>query len=560
MQDLNATMFYKAKFNIATVGEEEDLLWKVVRHIKECQASKWNEIIPYDCAVWTKLKYGGRIFSNDERKSVYIESEYFQPDDTEEQYWACRIAERRPQASGVAPRQWVTEIGFEQKAEGTATLSIVTTYSDQPKFIGPSEGAPATTLPCIVRNILNDRSLECTVGMDTPIATPTPLYSGDWPRFWKRLTNKDRKLPYIYISAYHTADSAGFLISPEMLANAVCGSALVFYPYSPEFTEEMNRFCPETYACFGGAVRIYMPQLDVTKKTDSLQHRYFNANKIMEYGNDGIIEIFRRALVQDVNFYESFLRIDSCRKLKEEYFRHKQILQIRETHKSEMDTLKSQSLDIALEEEQKRLKAEEQIALLEMEIEDLKQENLSLGAHTHSFRVAATKSKDQTRLEIKELPKSAESVVDYFTKVFGDRIVFTDRAIRSLKNCTIDPSELWKTFYGLATTMCDLLTAGTPQPYAAFRTATGIECARGEGRMTHKDKSLMQQFEIAYKGEPVNIEPHINFSRQSQSIHFGFSPNERRLLLDTAGNTLRSFRLQSGSKTVQTAWCVIRAF
>ena len=49
MQDLNATMFYKAKFNIATVGEEQDLLWKVVRHVKECQAAKWNvdsEIIP----------------------------------------------------------------------------------------------------------------------------------------------------------------------------------------------------------------------------------------------------------------------------------------------------------------------------------------------------------------------------------------------------------------------------------------------------------------------------------------------------------------------------------
>lgn len=39
MQDLNATMFYRAKFNIATVSAEQDLLWKVVRHIKECQAS-----------------------------------------------------------------------------------------------------------------------------------------------------------------------------------------------------------------------------------------------------------------------------------------------------------------------------------------------------------------------------------------------------------------------------------------------------------------------------------------------------------------------------------------
>lgn len=541
MQDLNATMFYKAKFNIATVGEEQDLLWKIVRHIKEWQASKWNEIIPYDCGLWTKLKYGGRIFSTDERKSAYMESEYFQPDEPGEQYWACRIAEKRPQTCGVAPRQWVTEIGFEQKPEETAMLSIVTTYSDQPKFIGPCEGTPAATLPCIVRNILNDRSLECTVGMDTPTATPTPLYSGDWPRFWKRLTNKDRILPYIYISAYHTSESAGFLISPEMLANAVCGNALVFYPYSPEFTEEMNRFCPESYACFGGAVRIYMPQLDISKKTDSLQHRYFNANKIMEYGSNGIVEIFRRALVQDGNFYESFLRIDSCRRRKEEYFRHKRLLQIQETHKSEMDTLKSESLDIALEEEQKRLKAEEQIALLEMEIEELKQENFNLGAQSHSFRTAATKSKDQTRLEIKELPKSAESVVDYFTKIFGDRIAFTDGAIKSLKNCTIDTAELWRVLYCLATTMCDLLTAGTPQPYAAFRTATGIDCARGEGRMTHKDKSLMQQFETTYKGETINTEPHINFRRQSQSIHFGFSANEHKIIVGHCGEHLEIY-------------------
>lgn len=162
---------------------------------------------------------------------------------------------------------------------------------------------------------------------------------------------------------------------------------------------------------------------------------------------------------------------------------------------------------------------------------------------THSFRSAATKSykKDQTRLEIKELPKSAESVVDYFTKVFEDRIAFADKAIKSLKNCTIDPSELWKTLYCLTTTMCDLLAAGTPQPYAAFRTATGIDCARGEGRMTHKDKSLMQQFEITYKGEPVNIEPHINFSRQTQCIHFGFSTNERKIFVGHCGEHLENY-------------------
>lgn len=549
MQDLNATMFYKAKFHIAAIEENLDLLWRIVLHIREWMNSKWNaswEVVPCDCGCWTKLKYGGRIFSTDEKKSVYIESECFQPEETEEQYWACRISEKRPQACGVAPRQWVTEIGFEQKDKSSAVLSIVTTYSDQPKFFGPCESAPTATLPCIVRNILEDRSLECTVGMDTPIATPTPLYSGDWPRFWKRLTHKNRELPYIYISAHHSSETAGFLISPRMFANAVCGNALVFYPHSPEFTNEMNRFCPENYACFGGAIRIYMPQLDITKKSDPFQHRYFGAKKIMEYGSEQIIDIFHRALAQDVNFYESFLRIDNCRRLKDEYFRHQRLLEIQETHKSEMDTLKSQSLDVALEEEQKRLKAEEKVALLEMEIEDLKQENFSLSAQVGSFHGASMKQSRKepavtNRLEIKMLPQNAESVVDYFAKMFGDRIAFTHGAVKSLKNCTIDPSELWETLYCLATTMHDLLEAGTPQPYAEFRAVTGINCARGEGRMTRKNKSLMQQFETVYKGETVNIEPHITFPRQSQSIHFGFSANEHKIIVGHCGEHLEIY-------------------
>lgn len=78
MQDLNATMFYKAKFHIAAIEENLDLLWRIVLHIREWMNSKWNaswEVVPCDCGCWTKLKYGGRIFSTDEKKSVYTPDE-----------------------------------------------------------------------------------------------------------------------------------------------------------------------------------------------------------------------------------------------------------------------------------------------------------------------------------------------------------------------------------------------------------------------------------------------------------------------------------------------------
>lgn len=41
MQDLNRTMFYKAKFTISS-EVEEDLLWLIVKHIYTWQTEKWN--------------------------------------------------------------------------------------------------------------------------------------------------------------------------------------------------------------------------------------------------------------------------------------------------------------------------------------------------------------------------------------------------------------------------------------------------------------------------------------------------------------------------------------
>ncbi len=40
MQDLNATIFFKAKFHIyATSGENDDLLWKLILDIRSCLGS-----------------------------------------------------------------------------------------------------------------------------------------------------------------------------------------------------------------------------------------------------------------------------------------------------------------------------------------------------------------------------------------------------------------------------------------------------------------------------------------------------------------------------------------
>lgn len=62
MQDLSATMFYKAKFTIRTVNDEpEDLLWKLIMEIRFWITSKLNrrdqsQEISYNLGSWSHFK------------------------------------------------------------------------------------------------------------------------------------------------------------------------------------------------------------------------------------------------------------------------------------------------------------------------------------------------------------------------------------------------------------------------------------------------------------------------------------------------------------------------
>ncbi len=152
MLDLNARMLYKVKFNISPVEKGDDMLWIIVMHIRAWQTRKYNKdgkvIIPTYTPKWSALKNGDWIFSED--NMVYIESEKFTTDDNSV-YWACRITEKPIAPAGYAPRQWVTEIGFEQRSRDEATLSCVLSYSDRAGFVGPYQEEPKASIPNIIK-------------------------------------------------------------------------------------------------------------------------------------------------------------------------------------------------------------------------------------------------------------------------------------------------------------------------------------------------------------------------------------------------------------------------
>ena len=556
MLDLNATMFYKTKFTISTIDETDDLLWKIVLHIKNWQTTKWNtkdkQILTTQNLNWTSLKNGGRIFSDDENNSVYIESECFSTEDRFGQYWACSITEKRDPRFGYAPRQWITEVGYEQEEPTSATLSCVLSYSDRPGFIGLCEDPPTPSIPNLIKNILSDITLRCYCGSDDLVSTPEKLEPGEWPQFWNRLTKKERQLPYIYISPRridYESENTKLLIDPEKLATIICGNALVFYADSLDFSREMRYLCLDSYSCYGGAIRIYFANIDTESETDSYRHRFLSAAYIDEHGADCVLQIFRRALTQNVNFYDSFFRVDECRKRKEDFLRHKRIAEIQKRHKIQLNKVETQAMSMAMKEEEKRLQAEETVNSLKTQIEDLRRNNFNLSAQVDNFSSAAARNAElelaqKNRLKISQLPESPLEIINYFICLFGDRIAFSDDAIKSVKDCTLNSSELWKVFFALATTMRDLFISGSGNPFTEFKRITGIDCARGEGSMTRKDKNLMRQFETVYQGRNIDIEPHITYSRQQQSIHFGFSEKDEKIVIGHCGEHLKIYSSQ----------------
>lgn len=547
MPGLNSTMFYKVKFSISGKDAETDILWKIIMHIKSWQSKKCAKrhlIITKTLQDWSQLKWGGQISSID--NSVYIKSEYFNCRENESQYWACQVIENLQPQPGCANREWVTEIGYEQESRDVAVFSCVVSYSDRAGFIGPYMDTPEPSIPNLIRNIIADKEIRAFCGSDTLTGNAKQLKAGDWPELYAKINDPNRQLPYVFISPQIVNRETGesiHLIQAAPLADKLFGNALIFYTSAPEFSQEMQ-YMNDTYACYGGAIRVYQPNT-----FDSTKHRYLSARDIETYGEERVVSFLVRAFAQNVHFYDSFFCLDECRKKKAEYNRNKRLEALRATHQeqlNQMETEKTATFDLAIQEEEKYLKAEAELEQLQQSIDEERQKNFSLRSQVEQMQAAAEENSSlrlalDARLDVSLLPGTVEAVVTYFAQMFADKLVFTNDALRSIKDCTLAPEELWKDFFALANTMRDLYKTGSGDIFSVFHERTGIEAKRGEGAATRSDKKLMKQFETDLNGEIVDIEAHITYPKQKQSIHFGYSEKLKKLVIGHCGEHLDNY-------------------
>lgn len=411
-----------------------------------------------------------------------------------------------------------------------------------PGFIGECEPIPSPSIPGLVKRIINNKFIICSCGIDKISIKPQLISNGEWLKFWERLQSERRNIPYIYVSPKNNPSSGTdcLCIKPEDIANAVGGNALVFYATDKAVTEEMNYFTPQELACYNGMIRIYYPKLEALDELDYNRHRYFSSNQIEELGTNIVCQILRRAFAQDVTFYDKIFRLDDCRAKVDANVRQKKLKDLQAKHQEKLEEVENQTLSLAIDEEEKRLIVEEERDRLVVKVKDLENDNYVLRLQNESYRSlsqdnAALSKAVSSRLNTKEYPETPQDIVNYFEATFGDRIQFTDDARKSLKYCTIDLSDIWKALFALSTVMWDLHFTQGGDIFKEFKAKTGIKATRGEGSMTRADSKLMRQFVTNYNGESINIEAHITYPQKKQSIHFGFSDNDKRIIIGSCG-------------------------
>ena len=155
---------------------------------------------------------------------------------------------------------------------------------------------------------------------------------------------------------------------------------------------------------------------------------------------------------------------------------------------------------------------------------------------------------------IAEYPNTPQTIAKYFETVYPERIVFTERAYRSMDECTTKSEILWEAFYHIAIDLYDLLKKNPATAFSDFKNQTGWDCSRGEGSQTHADSKFMRQRIDMYNGQEIDIEPHIKNGIQESDpkfvrIHFAYDPNVAdKIIIGHCGKHMDNYSTRKARK------------
>jgi hypothetical protein len=363
------------------------------------------------------------------------------------------------------------------------------------------------------------------------------------------------------------------LVDPVYIANILDMNALVYYADSVDFSREMSYLCmQEDMGCYSGSVRVYATYPKLNEKGESRRHILFTPLRIqemMERDEESFYQMLRRALVEDVHFYDTLFSVEDCRHKRDAMISRQQMLDLKKREEEakekagESSAAAEEFLNSAAEMEQQNKELQNQLLTERIYNEDLTEKLKEEERNTRCAQNLADQYMEKAcaydeaieALEkirgFKEYPHDAKSVVKYYEIHYPDRITFTDRAKKSLNDCITRPETVWSALYALVDIFYTICKDQNCTDIGASFNAqcSNFKYKRGEGMMTHRDRSLMKQYEDVYQGRTIDVESHIACGNDDSNprcirIYLCYDARTEKVVVSHIGKHLDNYSTQ----------------
>ncbi len=341
--------------------------------------------------------------------------------------------------------------------------------------------------------------------------------------------------------------------------------ASVYAASSTELDDELTIFLKRDFRCANGMVRIYQPRARFDVPSDFKRHRFFARAYIIDQGarhtEDLIVRgIARRgwtvyeqgvASIDDVMGRAREIRLQQLKSEADSVAKQQELIELFSAENARLEESKTQQAEII-----RNLQGENQ--RLESDLQDRDDTIGRLEYDGRQFQTRCETAESQARgiadavRSLHRIPESIPEVVSLIEKIHGARIVFTDRAKKSAETADFDDiNEAWRCLWAVATILHELQfpesgSAGNLEK--DFLARSGFELSLREKGSTKADKKLMALRKDSWKGQEIDITPHVKAEKRGKSFRVYYCPDQSRRLivvgscgdhLDTSGTRRR---------------------
>lgn len=149
--------------------------------------------------------------------------------------------------------------------------------------------------------------------------------------------------------------------------------------------------------------------------------------------------------------------------------------------------------------------------------------------------------------ELKRHIRDLPAIVEVFSRIYCDRIIFADEAFKSaeaFRNFQI-PDRAWEMLRHIATTLYDLKFGEqkTGDIASQFQNISGFEYAKTEGKQSKADSSICASRKINVNGKDYEIWPHIKWGSKPPKtlrVHFAFCEETKKIVIGYVGEHMRN--------------------